>query len=166
MRYLTILLLIKHEFYFIDLTKCPESGNIGFVLLLEKVNKDPTFVFFPNLPLSSQSWLIIITLKFERWYDFMNHINLWRGRKINKQMLHSKLSLCPSCAVVKNLPNNAEDTGLIPGMGRWLGIGNGNPLQCSCLENSMYRGTWWGTAQRLQRVGHSWAQKTRIQPLF
>ena len=40
--------------------------------------------------------------------------------------------------MVKNLPANAgdaEDTGLIPGSGRFLGGGNGNPLQCSCLEN-------------------------------
>ena len=28
---------------------------------------------------------------------------------------------------------------------RWLGVGNGNTLQYSCLENSMGRGTWWAT---------------------
>ena len=45
--------------------------------------------------------------------------------------------------MVKNLPANAgdaEDTGLIPGSGRFLGGGNGNPLQCSCQENPMNRG--------------------------
>ena len=45
--------------------------------------------------------------------------------------------------VVKNLPANAGDTrdvGLIPGSGRSPGGGNGNPLQNSCLENSMDRG--------------------------
>ena len=50
--------------------------------------------------------------------------------------------------VVKNLPANAEDTGdagLIPGSGRSPGEGNGNPLQCSCLENPMDRGAWWAT---------------------
>ena len=45
--------------------------------------------------------------------------------------------------VVKNLPANTGDVGLIPGSGRSLGVGNGNPLQYSCLENSMDRGTWW-----------------------
>ena len=44
--------------------------------------------------------------------------------------------------MVKNLPANAEDTGLIPGSGRSPGVGNGNPLQYSCLENSMDRGAW------------------------
>ena len=37
---------------------------------------------------------------------------------------------------------NAEDPGSIPGLGRFLGKGNGNPLQYSCLENPMNRGTW------------------------
>ena len=41
---------------------------------------------------------------------------------------------------------NAGDLGLIPGMGRSLGEGNGNPLRYSCLENSMDRGTWWATS--------------------
>ena len=40
---------------------------------------------------------------------------------------------------------NAEDTGLIPGSGISPGEGNGNPLQYSCLENSMDRGSWWAT---------------------
>ena len=45
--------------------------------------------------------------------------------------------------MVKNRPVNAEDTGSIPGLGRSLGEGNGNPLQYSCLGNSKERGAWW-----------------------
>ena len=47
--------------------------------------------------------------------------------------------------VVKNLPVNAgdtRDTSLIPGSGRSPRGENGNPLQYSCLENSMDRGAW------------------------
>ena len=40
---------------------------------------------------------------------------------------------------------NAGDPGLIPGLGRSPGEGNGNPLQYSCLENSMDGGAWWAT---------------------
>ena len=40
----------------------------------------------------------------------------------------------------------AEDQGLIPGSGRSPGKGNGNPLQYSCLENSMDRGAEWTTS--------------------
>ena len=49
---------------------------------------------------------------------------------------------------VKNSPANAGDTrdwGSIPGLGRSLGGGHGNPLQCSCLENPMDRGAWRAT---------------------
>ena len=43
----------------------------------------------------------------------------------------------------------AEDLGLIPGSERSPGEGNGNPLQSSCLEISMDRGTWWATVHRI-----------------
>ena len=52
-------------------------------------------------------------------------------------------------AVVKNLPADTEDTGdtgLIPRSGRFPGVGTGNPLQYSCLENSTDRGVWQATA--------------------
>ena len=51
----------------------------------------------------------------------------------------------PGGAVVKNLPANevsAGDVGLIPGLRISSGGGNGSPLQCSCLENSMDREAW------------------------
>ena len=50
--------------------------------------------------------------------------------------------------MVKNLPAHAGDTrdgGLIPGSGRSPRGGNGNPLQYSCLENTMDRGARWAT---------------------
>ena len=47
--------------------------------------------------------------------------------------------------MVKKSARNAGDTGLIPGLGRNPGGGNGNPLQNSCLENSMDRGAWRAT---------------------
>ena len=46
----------------------------------------------------------------------------------------------PGDSVVKNLPANAGDVGLILGSGRSPGEGNGNPLQYSCLRNPMDRG--------------------------
>ena len=44
--------------------------------------------------------------------------------------------------MVENLPVNEGDVGSIPGSRRFPGEGNGNPLQYSCLENIMDRGTW------------------------
>ena len=61
----------------------------------------------------------------------------------------------PGDSVEKNLPGNAEDVGLIPGSGRSPGGGNGNPLQYSCLENSMDRGVWQATVHGMHRVGRN-----------
>ena len=47
--------------------------------------------------------------------------------------------------MVKNLPANAGNVGVIPGLGRAPGGGTGNPLQYSCLKNSMDRATWRAT---------------------
>ena len=49
----------------------------------------------------------------------------------------------PCGAVVKNLPANSGDAGLIPGSGRSPGAGTGNLLQYSCLENPRDGGAWW-----------------------
>ena len=54
----------------------------------------------------------------------------------------------PGGSMVKNPPANAGDTGdsgSVTGLGRSPGVGNGNPLQYSCLENSMDIGAWWPT---------------------
>ena len=53
----------------------------------------------------------------------------------------------PGGSVIKNPPANAGDVGSIPGLRRSPGEGSGNPspLQYSCLENFMDRGTWWAT---------------------
>ena len=62
----------------------------------------------------------------------------------------------PGREVLKYPPANAGgagDVGLILGLGRFPGGGNGNPLQYLCLENTMGRGAW-----RLQSIG---SQKSR-----
>ena len=52
----------------------------------------------------------------------------------------SKVAALASCSVGKESACNAGDLGLIPGLGRSPGEGNGNALQYACLENSMDRG--------------------------
>ena len=64
----------------------------------------------------------------------------------------------PSGSVVKNLSanaGNARDEDSIPGAVRSPREGNGNPLQCSCLENPMDRGAWKAT---IYEVTKSWTQ--------
>ena len=58
--------------------------------------------------------------------------------------------------IVKILPAKAgdgRDAGSVPGLGRSTGAGHGNPLQYSCLQNPMERGTRWAT---VHRTAKSW----------
>ena len=55
-------------------------------------------------------------------------------------------------SVVKNLPANTRDQGLIPGSGRSPGEGNGNPLLYFCLGNHMDRGAWWATVHGVTKL--------------
>ena len=66
--------------------------------------------------------------------------------------------------VVKNPPADAgdvRDVGSIPVSGGYPEEGNGNPLQYSCLENSMDRGAWWVMGS--QRVRHNWVTYTNTR---
>ena len=58
--------------------------------------------------------------------------------------------------MVKNLSVNAgdlKDAGSIPGSGRSLGGGHGNPLQYSCLENPMHREAWRAAVHEVAKLG-------------
>ena len=61
----------------------------------------------------------------------------------------------PGGSASKEFACNAGDPGLIPRLGRCPGEGNGNPLQYSCLENTMDRGAWWA---RVHGVAKSWTR--------
>ena len=67
------------------------------------------------------------------------------------------LHICfPGGIVLKYLPPNegdARDRGSIPRSGRYPGVGNGNPLQYSCPENSMNGAAWWDTVHGVKRSG-------------
>ena len=65
-------------------------------------------------------------IRKDSWYDF------------------SLLKFAKICFLAY-LSYNVGDLGLIPGLGRSSGGGNGNLLQYSCLENPMDRGAWWAT---------------------
>ena len=70
----------------------------------------------------------------------------------------------PGGLVVKNPPANAADAGSIPGSGRSLGGGNGNPLQYSCLDNPMGRGAWWATVHGIAKGQTQLSEHTHTPP--
>ena len=61
----------------------------------------------------------------------------------------------PGGSVSKESACNVGDPGLIPGLGRSLGEGNGNPLQYSCLQNSMDSEACQATVQGVAKI---WTQ--------
>ena len=68
-------------------------------------------------------------------------------------------------SVVKNPAASAAGAGgvdLIPGLGRSPGGGNGNPLQCSCLENPMHRGAWWATVHGVEESDMTEQLSTKV----
>ena len=67
----------------------------------------------------------------------------------------------PGLSVDKESACTAEDMGSIPGLGRSLREGNGNPPQYSCPENPMDRGAWWDTVHGVARVVHDLATKSQ-----
>ena len=67
----------------------------------------------------------------------------------------TQVSGFPGGSVVKNPPasaGDARDVSSISGSGRSPGVGNGNPLQYSCLGNPMDRGGWWAIVHRVTEV--------------
>ena len=65
--------------------------------------------------------------------------------KVLKTLAQNSCAGSTGGSVVKTLPANPGDAGLIPRSGRSPGGGNSNPLQYSCLVNSMDRGGWQAT---------------------
>ena len=65
----------------------------------------------------------------------------------------------PNNSVGEESACNAGDPGSIPRSGRSPGEGNGNPLQCSCLENPLNRGAWQATVHGVAKVRHDLATK-------
>ena len=73
--------------------------------------------------------------------------------KVSPRRLSGEESVCNAGAV--------EDMGSMSGLGRSPGIGNGNPLQCSCLENSMDGGAWQATVLGVAKSQTSMSKHTR-----
>ena len=70
----------------------------------------------------------------------------------------------PCSLVGKESACTAGDPDSIPGLGRFPGEGNSNPLQYSCLENPMDRGAWQATVYGVARVGHYLSTKPPPPP--
>ena len=114
--------------------------------------------------------MMLTCSKIFHWRRVAYNIVLVSAVQQSKSALHIHKAF-PGGSDGKESACKAEDLGSIPGSGRSPGKGNGNPVQCSCLENSVDRGSWWGWAT-VHRVTRSWIRLsdwqigTYIHPLF
>ena len=74
-----------------------------------------------------------------------------------------RLASLPGGSEVKASAYDEGDLGLIPGLGRSPGEGNGNQLQYSCLENPMDGGAWWATVRRIAKSQTRLSDFTSLQ---
>ena len=98
----------------------------------------------------------------ESWCSYINIEVYFESRSINREEKGYFLRGFPGESDGKESVCNAGDPGSIPGSGRSPGEGHGNPLQYSCLENSMDRGAWL-QSMRSQRIEHNWVASTAQQ---
>ena len=99
------------------------------------------------LPFSRDIYIYIYMINFASWIQYWTIWYKW-DYFLEIGSINSKESAC-QCRRPKRY-------GLIPGSGWSPGIGNGNPFQYSCLENSIDRGVWRAQSMGLQRVEHNW----------
>ena len=117
----------------------PSLGN--FWLCLKCVHLGLTMLFWD----SKATGNLVLALNFLHWQCHVSLMTFGRCKPGSTKV--------PFCIYIwgfsgsshgKNLPI-VQKTQCDHWVGRIPGEGNGNPLQCSCLENSMDRGTWWAT---------------------
>ena len=104
---------------------------------------------------SSVFWSIVLVMDFSSsfWWIWKPPAEAVKKGRVSK--MHIWISEMLWQQVGSADARDARDSGSIPGSGRSSGVGNGNPLQYSCLENSMNRGAWRATDHR---VAKSWTQ--------
>ena len=103
-----------------------------------------------RIPMDRGAWWATVrrVAQSQKWLNRLSthtQVNEWVG--FPKQ-LSGKESTCDA--------GDSRDVSSIPGSGRSPGEGNGNGLQCSCLENPMNRGAWWLQSRGSQRVRYDW----------
>ena len=105
------------------------------------------------------SWiwcLVLVTIYIFRWHDKLVWMTLGKSSKQGfllgsngkEYLWTTRVSLWSNS---KKSACKSGDLGAIPGLGKFPGKGNSNPLQCSCLVNSVKWGAWRATVHRVAK---------------
>ena len=116
---------------------CYEDNSPG------KAKKSPDFLpcYWQNESFPNELYRVTATLRS------VSHRHTHHTHKICSHLFPG----FPFSSVGKGSACSAGDLGLIPGLGRAPGEGNGNPLQYPCLENLMDRGAWWAAVHGVSK---------------
>ena len=138
---------LSYLLYSLDLARFP--GQVGFVAF--RFKWDWRSVPYSPLDLDEWRWMNNWTWRhyFENnWPSWASSVHL-QIKLMQKEWLSGKEFACSAADI--------GHVGLIPGLAKAPGEGNGSPLQYSCLGNPMDRGGWWLQFMGSQRVRHDWA---------
>ena len=115
----------------------------GFNLSLKQ---KPLMIWHANLKTKSTECSILTSIISDDVYSSLNWNNFSKyHKKLSSQGNPFYECVCSCSSAGKGSALSAGNPGLIPGLGRSPGEGNGNPLQYPCLENLMDRGAWWAS---------------------
>ena len=134
-----------------------EWFDLYWMLSLKPAFSLSSFTFIKRLfNSSSLSALRVVSSAYQRLLLFFPEILIPVCASSSHAFRRMSLVSCGSDS--KASVNNVRDLSSIPGLGRFPGERNGNPLQYSCLENPMDGGAWCSLlSMGSQRVRHDWA---------
>ena len=115
-------------------SKCPVTDDVQYIY----------YVFIRGLQMATHSGTL--AWKIPRM-EKPGRLQSMESQRVRHDW-ETSLSFLSGCSDGKESTYNAGDLGSIPGSGRSPREGNGNPLQYSCLVNSMDKGSWWGIAAK------------------
>ena len=117
-----------------------------------------TIFHYSSISTLCSSIIKILPVFFKHAVISLSHLDHCKYSSLNLEYLpwtHIFIRSFPGGSNGKEFACNSGDLDLIPGLGRFPGEGNGYPLQYSCLENPMNKGTWWAIVHVVTKI-HTW----------
>ena len=156
-----------------SVSSCPQSfpASAPFPLSLAVLHQGPkywSFSFSISLPMNIQDWfplrltglIFLLSKGFSKVFSSTTIQKLWCSAFFLVQLSHPYITTGKTIALTIQTFVGRVMSLLFNILSRFvIGEGNGNPLQCSCLENPRDGGAWWAA---VYGVAHSWTRLKRL----